>query len=157
MQALWPRVLYVLGTHAVLVTFFSEILWKRKLLLGNYDFWFGNRISANFFLENSPLDKATSASVTMCQFAIGHLHPPCRLGIPFQLQFCSRKMAAEKVSLHVLRDLHQGNEVFQAMLIEGVLYTDIISFSNDHGAIQWTITVSQIAQQSAEDVFWSAS
>ena len=45
-------------------------------------------------------------------------------------------MAAEKVSLHVLRDLHQGNEVFQAMLIEGVLYTDIISFSNDCRAIQ---------------------
>ena len=37
--------------------------------------------------------------------------------------------AAAKASLQILHDLQQGKEVFQAMLIEGSLYADIIGLA----------------------------
>ena len=63
-------------------------------------------------------------------------------------------MAAEKAPLHVLRDLHLGKEVLQAMLIEGVLHTDIIGCKNDYCTVRFMF-VWQIPHQSVEDVFWS--
>ena len=72
MQAFWPRVIHVLGAHALLVTFLAEILWKRQLLLGHDDLWLRQRILANVLLENPPFYKTSTAPVTMCQLSIGH-------------------------------------------------------------------------------------
>lgn len=65
MQTFWPNVINFLGAHALLVTFFAEILWKRQLLLGYDDLWLGQRISEYLLLEDSPLYKTSPASVTM--------------------------------------------------------------------------------------------
>lgn len=44
--------------------------------------------------------------------------------------------AAAKASLQILHDLQQGKEVFQAMLIEGSLYTDIVGLATTTIAVR---------------------
>lgn len=69
-------------------------------------------------------------------------------------------MAAEKArekaaSLHVLRDLLEGKEAFQAMLIEGEKRS-VLCMRKHCCDYAFRVCVCQIQHQSVEDVFWNA-
>lgn len=72
--------------------------------------------------------------------------------------------AAAKASLQLLHDLQQGKEVFQAMLIEGSLYTDIVGLATTTIALrcvlmcgrfclsQWTMPFGMLRRESFAQV-----